>query len=163
MKVVEILGLQILSDFTKTHTYSSLSRPQKLSIGTTKAYLDCFQRAYLFFESKFFSYKTKVTQDTQKARKIYVADNGLRNFNTPLLRPDLGQCAENITYMELRKQGGTTYYWKGKQKIDIEGLKEFNLDGGVILTKNYYDTKKVEGKTIQFVPLWDWLIYLSQR
>lgn len=182
---VEILGLQIMSDFTKTHTYSSLSRPQKLSIETTKAYLDYFQRAYLFFESKYFSYKTKETQDIQRARKIYVVDNGLRNLNIPLFRPDLGQCAENVVYMELRKQNAAIHYWKGKKELDfvtmnpnlsfynvsytdsphdrevaglIEGLQEFNLAKGVVLTKNYYNTRKVEGKTIEFVPLWVWLI-----
>ncbi|MGI8419807.1 MAG: ATP-binding protein [Candidatus Levyibacteriota bacterium] len=182
---VEILGLQIMSDFTKTHTYSSLSRPQKLSIDSTKAYLDYFERAYLFFESKHFSYKTKETQDVQRARKIYVVDNGLRNFNVPLLRPDLGQCAENIAYIELRKQNAAVHYWKGKKEIDfvtmnptlafynvsytdqphdreiegmVEGLKEFNLSSGIVLTKNYFDKKEVEGKKIDFIPLWAWLI-----
>lgn len=182
---VEILGLQIMSDFTKAHTYSSLSRLQKLSIETTKTYLNYFERAYLFFESKHFSYKTKETQDTQKARKIYVVDNGLRNFNTPVLRPDLGQCAENIVYIELRKQNAATYYWKGKKEIDfvtmnpdlafynvsytnqpnvreiesmVEGLFEFGKEKGIILTKNYFDNRKIDGKTIEFIPLWAWLI-----
>ena len=182
---VEILGLQVMSDFTKTHTYSSLSRPQKLSVETTKAYIDYFERAYLFFGSKHFSYKTKETQDVQRARKIYVVDNGLRNFNIPLLRPDLGQCAENIVYMELRKQTGAIHYWKGKKEIDfvtmnpdlafynvsytdqphereiegmVEGLQEFNLDKGIVLTKNYFATKEMEGKTVEFIPLWAWLI-----
>lgn len=182
---VEILGLQIMSDFTKTHTYSSLSRPQKLSVETIKAYLDYFQRAYLFFESKHFSYKTKETQDIQKARKIYVVDNGLRNFNVPLLRPDLGQCAENIVYIELRKQNAAVHYWRGKKEIDfvtlnpapafynvsytdqlhereiegmVEGLQEFNIDKGVILTKNYFGIKEVKGKVMELTPLWAWLI-----
>ncbi|MBU0649509.1 ATP-binding protein [Patescibacteria group bacterium] len=182
---VEILGLQIMSDFTKTHTYSSLSRPQKLSIETTKAYLNYFEQAYLFFESKYFSYKTKETQDIQRARKIYVVDNGLRNFNIPMLRPDLGQCAENIAYIELRKQTGAIHYWKGKKEIDfvtinpdlalynvsytnephereiqgmVEGLQEFSLSKGTVLTKNLFTTKEVEGKTIEFIPLWAWLI-----
>ncbi|MBI2601167.1 ATP-binding protein [Candidatus Daviesbacteria bacterium] len=182
---VEILGLQIMSDFTKTHTYSSLSHPQKLSVETTKTYLDFFQRAYLFFESKHFSYKTKETQDIQRPRKIYMVDNGLRNFNVPLLRPDLGQCAENIVYMELRKQNAAIYYWKGKKEIDfvtmnpdlaffnvsytdqphereiesmIESLAEFGKEKGIILTKNYADKKKIDGKIIEFIPLWAWLI-----
>lgn len=182
---VEVLGLQILADFTKTHTYSSLSRPQKLSIESTKAYINYFQRAYLFFESKHFSYKTKETQDVQRARKIYVVDNGLRNFNIPLLRPDLGQCAENVVYMELRRRAQAVYYWKGKKEIDFvtmsphvalynvsytdipherellsmtEGLEEFGLDRGTILTKNYSDIVRVKGKTVEFIPLWAWLM-----
>jgi len=182
---VEILGLQIMSDFTKMHTYSSLSRPQKISAETAKSYVEFFQRAYLFFESKHFSYKTKETQDVQKARKIYVVDNGLRNYNVPLLRPDIGQCAENVVYMELIKQSKAIFYWKGKKEIDfvvmdpslnfynvsytdepheretlgmVEGLREFDREKGYILTKNYSDTRIVDGKTLEFIPLWAWLI-----
>ncbi len=182
---VEVLGLQIMSDFTKTHTYSSLSRPQKLSLETTKSYIEYFQRAYLFFESKHFSYKTKETQDVQRPRKMYIVDNGLRNFNVPLLRPDIGQCAENIVYMELKKQSQAIYYWKGKKEIDfvtmnpalvfynvsytdepheretqgmVEGLQEFDKEKGYVLTKNYSHIQKLEGKTVEFIPLWAWLI-----
>ncbi len=182
---VEVLGLQIMADFTKTHTYSSLARPQKLSVDTVKAYLEYFEKAYLFFESKYFSYKTKETQDVQRPRKIYVVDNGLRNFNIPLPRLDLGQCAENVAYMELKKNNPAVDYWKGKREIDfvvmnpnlsfynvsytnkphereleglLEGLKEFELDEGIILTENYADIKEVEGKKISFIPLWAWLI-----
>lgn len=182
---VELLGLQILSEFTKTHTYGSLSKPQKLSIDTVKAYLDYFVKAHLFFESTHFSYKTKETQDIQRPRKLYVVDNGLRNFNVPQLRPDLGQCAENTAFMELQKNNVAVHYWKGKKEIDfvtmnpdlaflnvsytdepharevesmVEGLQEFDKEKGTILTKNYADKKKIDGKTIEFMPLWAWLI-----
>jgi predicted AAA+ superfamily ATPase len=182
---IEVLGLQILADFTKTHTLSSLSKPNKLSVDTVKNYLEYFTKAYLFFESTYFSYKTKETQDIQRPRKIYVVDNGLRNFNIPQLRPDLGQCVENAAFMELKKNNAAVSYWKGKQEIDfavlnpnlslvnvsycdqpherevaglLEGLREFKLDKGTILTKNYFTKKRIEGKTIEFIPLWVWLI-----
>ena len=116
---IESLGLQVLSDFTKTHTYRSLGRPQKLSVNTVKAYLDYFYKAYLFFESNYFSYKTKETQDVQKPRKIYVVDNGMRNFNVVVPRRDLGQCAENIVFLELMKNHPSVYYWRGKQEVDF--------------------------------------------
>jgi len=186
---IESLGLQILSDFTKTHTYRSLGRPQKLSVNTVKTYLDYFYKAYLLFESNYFSYKTKETQDVQKPRKIYVVDNGMRNFNVVVPRRDLGQCVENVVFLELMKNHPAVYYWKGKQEVDfvvmdprvepklalynvsyvdkphkretkglIEGLKEFDLDRGMILTKNYFDKKVIDNKTIEFAPLWAWLI-----
>lgn len=182
---VEILGLQVMSDFTKTHTYNSLAKPLKLSSETAKAYIEYFQRAYLFFESKYFSYKTKETQDIQKPRKIYVVDNGLRNYNVPLLRPDLGQCAENVVYIELKKQNTNIHYYKGKKEVDfvtvspnlsfynvsytdtlhereilglVESLNEFDEYSGTILTKNSFETKNVESKKISFIPLWAWLI-----
>jgi hypothetical protein len=182
---VEILGLQILTDFTKTHTYSSLGKPQKLSIDTVKSYLNYFAKAHLFFESTHFSYKTKETQDIQRPRKIYVVDNGLRNFNVAQLRPDIGQCAENTAYMELQKNNVAVHYWNGKKEVDfvtlnpnlafynvsytdephpreiesmVEVLLEFDKEKGIVLTRNYAREINREGKTIEFVPLWAWLI-----
>lgn len=182
---IEILGLQVLSDFTKTHTYRSLGKPQDLSVDTVKTYLDYFYKAYLLFESSHFSYKTKETQDIRKPKKLYVVDNGLRNFNTIVQRPDLGQCAENVVYMELKRNNYAIHYWKGKHEVDfvvftpnlslvnvsytdkphdreinslLEGLKAFKQKKGTILTKNYFTKKKINGKTIEFIPLWVWLI-----
>lgn len=182
---IEVLGLQILADFTKTHTYRSLGSPQGLSVDTVKSYLEYFYRSYLFFESRHFSYKTKETQDVRRPIKLYIVDNGLRNFNTLNLRPDLGQCAENMVYMELAKNNAAIYYWKGIKEVDfvvfnpdltlvnvsysdqmhdretaslVEALQEFNLKKGLVLTKNYYNKQKVNGKTVEFVPLWAWLI-----
>ncbi|MCG2789887.1 MAG: ATP-binding protein [Actinomycetia bacterium] len=182
---IEVLGLQVLADFTKTHSYRSLGRPQGLSVDTVKAYLEYFYKSYLFFESRHFSYKTKETQDVRRPIKLYAVDNGLRNFNTLNLRLDLGQCAENMVYMELAKNNAAIHYWRGKKEVDFvvfnpdlslvnvsytdqihdrevasitEGLREFDLKKGVVLTKNYFSTKEVNGKTIEFVPLWAWLI-----
>lgn len=186
---IEVLGLQILNDFTKTHTYTSLGKPHKLSIDTVKNYLKYFTDAYLFFESQYFSYRTKESQDIQKARKIYVVDNGMRNFNLPIQRPYIGQCAENVVYMELKKTSVLVSYWMGKQEVDfvvqngalrlfnssytnelhereitgmLEGLKEFELEKGILLTKNYFETKKLDGKIIECIPLWVWLIANSK-
>lgn len=186
---IEVLGLQILSDFTKTHTYGSLGKPHKLSVDTVKNYLRYFTDAYLFFESQYFSYRTKESQDIQRPRKIYVADNGIRNFNVPIPRPDIGYCAENVVYMELKKTSARVSYWQGKQETDfvvqngelklfnssytnelhereitgmLEGLEEFDLPKGTILTKNYLETKSVGGKIIECIPLWVWLIANSR-
>lgn len=182
---IELLGLQVLSDFTKTHTYRSLGGPQGLSVGTVKTYLDYFYNSYLFFGSKHFSYKIKETQDVRRPIKLYVVDNGLRNFNTLNIRPDLGQCAENTVFMELKKSNVPINYWQGKKEIDfvilnpnvsllnvsftdeisqrevdglLEGLEEFNLERGIILTKNYAASTVIEEKTIECIPLWVWLI-----
>ncbi len=182
---VEVLGLQILNDFAKTHTYSSLGKPYKLSVDTVKNYFKYFTDAYLFYESKFFSYKTKESQDIQRPRKIYIVDNGIRNFNLPIPRPDFGRCAENVAYMELKKTSTLVSYWKGKREVDfvvqngrlhlfnvsytsepheremvgmVEGLEEFAIAEGLVLTKDYFETKVIDGKTLEFVPLWVWLI-----
>lgn len=182
---IGVLGLQVLADFTKTHSYRSLGTPQGLSVDTIKTYLEYFYKSYLLFESRRFSYKVKETQDVKQPFKLYVVDNGLRNLNTLNVRPDIGQCAENMVYMELAKNNVAIHFWQGKREVDfvvfnpklsllnvsytdllhereikgmLEGLQEFNLEKGVVLTKNYAETKAVEGKTIEFIPLWAWLI-----
>ena len=78
-----------------------------------------FEKAFLFSQNQFFSYKTKETQDIQKPKKIYAADNGLLNLNIPYIRPDLEQCAENICSLEFRRQTFQQYYWKGKHEVDF--------------------------------------------
>jgi predicted AAA+ superfamily ATPase len=37
-------------------------------------------------------------------------------------------------------------------------LQELNREKGIVLTNNYSSAKTVEGKIIEFVPLWAWLI-----
>lgn len=182
---IEVLGLQVLEDFTKTHTYRSLGTPQGLSVDTVKTYLEYFYTSYLLFESRHFSYKTKETQDVRRPIKLYVVDNGLRNFNTLNIRSDVGQCAENMVYMELAKNNVAIHYWKKEKEVDFvvfnpdlslvnvsytddvpvrevesmaEALGEFHLKKGTVLTKNYSSIKAVEGKTVEFVPMWAWLI-----
>jgi hypothetical protein len=181
----EVLGLQILADFTKTHTYRSLAKPLKLTSPTVKSYLEYFYQAYLFYESTFFSYSTKETQDIQRERKIYVVDNGLRNFNALFKTEDLGRCAENLVYLELSQRSGAVFYWKGKQEVDfvvrnpdvklynctytddipereisglVEGMIEFKLSKSVLLTKNTLEDRQVEDKQISLIPLWAWLL-----
>lgn len=181
----EVLGLQILADFTKTHTYRSLAKPLKLTSPTVKSYLEYFYQAYLFYESTFFSYSTKETQDIQRERKIYVVDNGLRNFNALFKTEDLGRCAENLVYLELSQRNSAVFYWKGKQEVDFvvkdpgvklynctytddiperemsglaEGMMEFKLSKSVLLTKNTLEDRQVEDKQISLIPLWAWLL-----
>ncbi|MEW6417783.1 MAG: ATP-binding protein [Nitrospirota bacterium] len=40
----------------------------------------------------------------------------------------------------------------------ISALKEFGLKRGIILTHNEFDTKKIDGKTIEVMPVWYWLL-----
>jgi len=40
----------------------------------------------------------------------------------------------------------------------IEALEEFNINKGLIITRDYEGIEEVEGKKIEFVPLWKWLL-----
>ncbi|MEW5897255.1 MAG: ATP-binding protein [Nanoarchaeota archaeon] len=40
----------------------------------------------------------------------------------------------------------------------LEAIEDFKLKEGTIITENYEDEKKIEGKKIRFIPLWKWLL-----
>ncbi len=182
---IEVLGLRLLADFTKTHTYRKLGLPLKLAPETVKTYLEYFYDSYLFSESSFFSYSTKETQDVQKPKKIYTVDNGLRNFNVLRFSPDLGRNAENVVFNELKNTHAGVFYWQDTHEVDfvvmdeetslyncsytdefaqreelglVEGMKAFKKEKAVLLTRNTYKEKQVDGKIIQHIPLWAWLL-----
>lgn len=184
-KDVEVLGLRILADFTKTHTYRKLGIPLKLAPETIKTYLEYFYDSYLFSESTFFSYSTKETQDVQKPKKIYTVDNGLRNYNVLRFSPDLGRNAENLVFNELKQSHAGVFYWQNKKEVDfivmngdtalyncsytdeiperevdglVEALHEFGKETATLLTKNIFEHTVIDGKRIDTVPLWVWLL-----
>ncbi len=95
-----------------------------------------------------------------------------------------------MVYIELLKINTKVSYWKGKKEVDfvvqnghiellnvsytddlqsreidglVEGLQEFNLEEGVILTKNHFATTEVQGKIIKCIPLWVWLLFRSKQ
>ena len=109
----------------------------------------------------------------------------MRNLNIPYIRPDFGQCAENICSLEFRRQAYQQYYWKGKHEVDfvvfrpsislfnvsytdaihsreidglVEAMDHFSLQESTLLTRNIHVTEKVQGKIIHCIPLWAWLL-----
>jgi len=47
---------------------------------------------------------------------------------------------------------------KREMKGLINGMKYFNLRSGTIITWDYEDSEKMNGKVIEFIPLWKWLL-----
>ncbi len=42
----------------------------------------------------------------------------------------------------------------------LEGMNEFKLNYGLIITENYSGEEKIDEKTIKYVPLWKWLLQI---
>ncbi len=47
-----------------------------------------------------------------------------------------------------------------KREIDslMEGMKQFKLSNGLVITENYEGEEKINGKKISYAPLWRWLL-----
>ncbi|MFA5613152.1 MAG: DUF4143 domain-containing protein, partial [Methanoculleus sp.] len=131
----------------------------------------------------YFSYSLKVQSRNNK--KIYCIDNGLRNAVSFRFSEDEGRLAENLVFIELKKQGHEVYYWKKQGEVDFvvkhpdrlltainvsytdtlpareeKALLEFRdlHDPRVrecILLTK--DTEKREG-AVRYIPLWKWLL-----
>jgi predicted AAA+ superfamily ATPase len=134
------------------------------------------QEANLLFLLYFFSYSTKTQNLVNK--KSYCIDNGLREAVSFKFSKDEGRLAENLVFIELKRRGLETYYWKNKGDIDFIikrkqitainvtytddinpretiSLMEFKkAKRRILLTK---DTFKKE-KGVEYIPLWFWLL-----
>ena len=55
----------------------------------------------------------------QKPRKIYCIDNGLRNAISLKFSEDQGKLAENLVFLELKRQGREIFYYSDKKECDF--------------------------------------------
>jgi len=161
----------------------NLRNSLNLSYDTIKSYLSYFAEAFVFFTIDHFSYSFK-RQKTLPS-KIYCIDNGLRNSVSFKFSKDGGKLAENLVFLELKRNRKTPYYWQGKNEVDfvvkerdnsltainvtygdeinkreIAGLHEFKQKFKkakclLVITR---DIEKRE-KGVRFVPLWKWLLH----
>jgi len=183
--------LRKLANFCVTNisspiSYNSLKNTFKVSLDLIRSYLEYLEEAYLLFTIPIFSYSLKVQE--QNPRKIYVIDNGLRNSVSFKFSKDLGKLAENLTFIELKRQQKEIYYWKNNGEIDfviknkddsldlinvcysenseipereINSLLEFKENyKSIKINKSIILTKDFESKNkdILFIPLWKWLL-----
>ncbi|MDD5163001.1 MAG: ATP-binding protein [Candidatus ainarchaeum sp.] len=160
----------------------TLRQATELSYDQIKEYLNYLTEAFLFFETNHFSYSLK--EQKTRPSKIYCADNGLRNAVAFKFSEDAGKLAENLVFLELKRRGAETYYWKNKNEVDFvvknpdnsldainvsftdeineretAGLQEFKKQNKrtgklLLITKNLEKTQQ----EIKYIPLWKWLI-----
>ncbi len=180
-KKAKDLALYFMANFTSVMSLRNLRAALGLSYESIKDYLSYFQEAFLFFTLDHFSYSMK--EQKTRSSKVYCIDNGLRNAVSFKFSKDEGKLAENLVFLELRRNGADVYYWKNKGEVDfvvkcdsgkleainvsftddindreLNGLdelsKEYKLASKIIITKGL--EKKEAG--IEFVPLWKWLL-----
>ncbi len=47
---------------------------------------------------------------------------------------------------------------KREIKALLNAIQEFKIEQGVIITENFEEEEKIDGKTIKYIPLWKWLL-----
>lgn len=125
-KKVKDLSRYVLSNISSLHSYKKLASIVSLSPTTIISYLNHIEGAFLIAQIPIFSYKVK--NHLQYPRKIYCADTGLANIIAFQFSLNLGKLYENVVFLDLRREDKEVYYWKSKQREEVdfiikEGLK----------------------------------------
>lgn len=187
----EVSKLINLSNYCMTNisnlmSYNSISKTLGINITSLKEYLLFLENAFLIFKLNFFAYSLKKSIIIQKPRKIYCIDNGLRNAVSFKFSKDEGRLAENLVFLELKRQNKEMFYWKDEKKQEVDfiiknkdnSLTALNVSysnkinnreiNGLMKFKNNFSrakefiilTKDLEKKEkgIKFIPLWKWLL-----
>lgn len=106
-----------LLSFNKMKNYFD-SRGIQISVPTLTTYFSHLKNAFLFFDSRIFSYNVK--DQMQYPRKIYCVDNGIANIAGFKTSQDLGALYENTVAVELLRRGNNLYYWKSKRQKEVD-------------------------------------------
>ena len=172
-----------MTNITSLYSYRSLQEMLGIDFATIKEYLYYAEKAKILFEIQYFSYSLKVQSRNNK--KIYCIDNGLRNAVSFRFSEDEGRLAENLVFIELKKQGHEVYYWKKQGEVDFvvkhpdRSLTAINVsytdtlpareERALLEFRDLHDprvrecilltkdTEKREG-AVRYIPLWKWLL-----
>jgi len=168
------------------HGYYKLIKSQDIKIGKDYLYLlmEYLADTYYFFFVEKFSYKVKLR--TIAPKKVYLVDNGLFTYMSKTLTKDTGWLYENMVFITLKRMGYDVYYYKNSSECDFIGLKqgeivpiqvsldiqnerekrglitameELGVHEGYIINKDTSLEEKLGDKTIQYVPLWQWVLH----
>jgi predicted AAA+ superfamily ATPase len=146
---------------------------------------DYLEQAFLLSQVRVFSFSMKESVATQRPRKIYAVDPGLRNAVVSRSSPDHGRLAENLAYLHLSATGEPPRYWKDGPEVDFvvgrlppvpinvtfgdeipdrerAGLAAFfdkhEAREGWLVTRDQVAEEPLRKGKLHVVPLWAWLL-----
>ncbi len=175
-----------LTNLAQLTSINSLKNVFRVSFDAIRSYINYLEESFIIFQISIFSYSLKVQEVNPK--KMYCIDNGLRNAVSFKFSKDEGKLAENLVFLELKRQNKEIYYWQGKNEVDfvikeidgsltainvtytdkihqreIQGLKEFKDQYSDEVKRLLIITKNIEKQEnmIKYIPIWKWLLQLN--
>ena len=111
-----------LESTTKDISYTKLANKMvssgyKISKSTVIDYISYFEDAYLFFQNV--KYEYSLTKQLGSIKKIYCIDNGMLNAVSFKFSEDKGKLLENLIFIELKRRGKETYYYRKNFECDF--------------------------------------------
>lgn len=128
-KLLQALAFQVGNEVS----YNELSNFLQIDKKTVESYIRLLEKSYIVFKLNPFS--RNLRNEINKKKKIYFYDNGIRNaiisnFNSLSLRQDTGALWENflvnerIKYLHYNRISANVYFWRTKQKQEIDFIEE---------------------------------------
>lgn len=88
-----------------------------IAVETAQSYLEALENAYMLFQCPYFAYSER--KRASRNTKYYPIDTGLRRVVVTKTGADRGKTLECATYLQLRRNFGEVYYWRGRGEVDF--------------------------------------------
>ena len=129
IKLLQALAYQIGNEVS----YNEIGNLIGLDSKTVESYIQLLEKSYVVF--RLHSFSRNLRNELKASKKIYFYDNGIRNalissFQILEGRQDIGALWENYLVSERLKRNrytkfyGNTYFWRTKDKQEIDYLEE---------------------------------------
>ena len=109
-----------LANVSTLQSFNNIKNVLKLNLDTVERFSYYLSSVFLLNFMKKFSYSEK--EQILNPKKVYCADNGLRNSVAFVFSEDYGRLAENIVFNELNKKDVELYYWKSQKQEEVDFL-----------------------------------------
>ncbi len=187
VRMIRDLYGYLVSNLTNRFTYNSLKKTIGAGSSVTiQNYVNYLEEAN--FCSILYKYEKKIKMQLIAPKKFYITDHGfLRPISTRLSK-EKGKILENIVLGQISQKGDVFYFegknecdfivisgrmvetaiqvtWDLNEETRdrevrglVEALNNFDLDVGTIITYDQENTIEIDGRRIEVIPLWKWLI-----
>ena len=116
-RVLDQIVLFAMTNPASLFSYHSLRKAFGMTVDIAQDYVSYLSEAFLVFEV--FRFHSNLKIQARDPRKLYVIDCGLRNVHARSVNEDFGKIAENLVYLELRRQGCEVFYYQKNGEVDF--------------------------------------------
>ena len=187
---VENLKNYLFPNISNLLNYSKIAKHLGISSDTVSSYLHAMEEAYFFFSLSIFSYSLKKQQvnpkkiyctDTGMRNAVgFKFSSDLERLYENIVFMELKRYNDETYYWKDSSGEVDFLIKKGDEIVEaiqvcydvsianeretrslLSALYKFNLDKGIIISGDTGDVKNIDGKTIEYVPFWEWLLSYS--
>jgi len=115
---IEELAKYYMTNISSLQSFNNIKNVLKLNLDTIERFSYYLTSAFLLNFVKKFSYSEK--EQLLNPRKVYCADNGMRNSVAFVFSGDYGKLAENVVFNSLTKKVREVYYWKNQKQEEVD-------------------------------------------